>query len=424
MSMPMTPPSEPPPLPPMSGYSEFSRNFSGMMADTQITTDTGFKVRIDKMLTNAFQVTHNLNINQPNPMFGMMPGAQPTKPSHANYGFMYMSIDEARQELIHQIMINFDKVAVGKNFFSDSEFTCQGVRLFKMPRKDQQFRVRWSGSQAPAGPTGGSSLCDELTMTYADPNLSAEFTAARPQFLTKSGPTLQGVFIASMLAKLPDAKWWSNVEADVHGRMSNKTPLAGGAMVQVRRMQGQFGGLQTSITPQAGFQYTWKDRKITAQEKKPRSSTGKFSDASTELISTAKTGVFLDLPFLGGNAGLNLQHYSKGGPKTSPTELHAELSIGQDPLPPQMGGTGGLKVSGSISQRMQILDPRLPAVKVGMPPHPSTCEVRSKLTTEGEVSMSVEAQLQPLPLRAAMKWTYDLMKDTMKIGAGISLGGQ
>ena len=89
-----------------------------------------------------------------------------------------------------------------------------------------------------------------------------------------------------------------------------------------------------------------------------------------------------------------------------------------------MGGTGGLKITGSISQRMQILDPRLPALKPGMPPHPTTCEVRSKLTTEGQVSMSVESQMQPLPLRGALKWTYDLIKDDMKMGVGIMLGGQ
>lgn len=55
--------------------------------------------------------------------------------------------------------------------------------------------------------------------------------------------------------------------------------------------------------------------------------------------------------------------------------------IGQDPTPPQMGGSGGIQASGSIGYMMRIEDPNAPKPQPGMPPVQSGSTVRGKLTS-------------------------------------------
>jgi len=397
----------------MQSFQESQRYPGAVTSETQLCADQGLSIKIEKGLTQEFSVNHGINIAQANPLAGMVPNQPPTKPSHISWGASYNGVDTSGPVPVQTCAFNTEiSPSLSKNFLAESEINNSAIFIQSLSKQKRAI-YRWMFGQTK---TSGISLCDELSCSVSSENYNIQGAISRPDFMSPSGLKFEGVFIASMLGKIMEGKFKPGDSINLGGQLVLQRmappPMMGG------------GPARNQWKPVIGLEYNHQDVKTHFLSRpKDQPSVTSFSDHSKELLTKAKTQAFFDVPMSGSPWGLTLQHHVTGGPVNNNTDLYAEVSIGQDPTPVQYGGTGGKQITGFIAQKVNFKDPTAPKPAPGHPPARSIAEMRTKLTTEGEVTMSAELGLMPLPARGVLKWSYNMMKDTMKIGAGFNIGG-
>jgi len=356
-------------------YQEITKSH-GDVADSPMSDTSGFQFKFQRGITPQFQVSHGMKIQQPNPLAQMIPGQPEAKSSYAFGGTLVTDLQNNEPRLIS----HFEAL-------SDGEINIQTMRTLS-----ENTKARWICGHSPA--MGGTSLIRELTVDVSKPNTTASLTVAAPKILSKTGPMFEGVVMASCMQRLND-----NLNIGVECMMN--------------RRNNPREGVQTMFIPGLALQYIWNKKEALSVPSNPNSV--KMESEAESVMSLACTPNSV-IP-----TSLNLLHWAKGG-KNGCNQATAELTIGQDPTPIQMGGTGGIQAQGSIGYMIKIEDPDAPKQQPGMPPVASGSTVRAKLTSALDCVASIESCLSPLPASVSWKATYNLNTDKLKMGASLNIG--
>lgn len=356
-------------------YQEITKAH-GDVGESMMVDTSGFQFKFNRGITPQFQVSHALKVQQPNPLAQMIPG-QPEAKSNYSFG----------GTLVTDMVNNEPRLISHFEYMSDSEINIQ-----TMKQLSENSKMRLISGHSPS--MGGTSLIREMTVDVSKVGSTASFTLASPKILDKSGPTFEGVAMASFMKSISD-----------------KINL--GAECMMNRRNNPREGIQTMFIPGLALQYVWPSKEALTIPSNPQSA--KLTSEAESVISLACSPNSL-IP-----TSLNLLHWAKGG-KSGCNQAIAELTIGQDPTPVQMGGTGGIQASGSIGYMMKIEDPDASKPQPGMPPAPSGSTVKAKLTSGLDCVASIEACLAPLPATVCWKATYNLKTDKLKMGASLNIG--
>jgi len=365
----------------------------GMCLESQLAEDQGLTFKMNKGLAEEFQIYHSLDFAKTNPMYGMVPNAAPTQPSQYTFGGTLIGGVEKRADRPPEpswiAMYELSPTIKGSHI-KNSTFGVNFIRMFSNNRK-----LNW----AFGGQKNEFNMIRECTYTSAGEKLTWSATLAQPTLLDRSGPTFQGVALASFLTKI-NPKWLFGAEVTY-------------------RKQSQMGQTMSDLAPSLALSYTHDDDNVLSPNGK------KFSDGSDTITAKATTNAYLQFNASAGimPQGLMLEHNAKGGVTDCPGEMFAQLKIAKDPMPAMMGGTGGMQVTGCVGLSQHIKDPSVNnKPQPGMPPVMAGSTVKAKLTTEGDAIGIVESSLHPLPGQIGIKATYNMFKDTLKMGAGITFG--
>lgn len=363
-------------------YQDVQRARQDAVCESKLADDSGFSVKMQKGISQEFNVSHGFDFAKANPLAGMVPGQPETTPSKYSFGGTCVGG-----------IVNNEPSWVAMYDLSPFADWALGANLIKMSKS---HKITWAfGHQKDQG---GMHLIRELSFTKYLKKSNFTLTMAQPNLFRGGKINPEGVIQTSFNHEF-NSKW----------RVGGDLTL---------RKQSQMGRTMTSCMPGLGIQYKHADR----EESMPGGK--KYSDGKATITATAETNVMFAAQSLGIPTSLTLAHYARGGPIDSPNELYAELNIMQDPTPPQMGGTGDIKAVGCIAMCQKIKDPSaaVPPGPPGAPPPPTGSTIRTKLTTEGEVTCSIESQLHPLPCSVGVKMNYNIWKDKFKMGAGMNFG--
>merc|ERR1712226_119605 len=270
--------------------------------------------------------------------------------------------------------------------------------------------LQWGSGQNPM--EGKMTLIRELTYSKVGEDLTWNLTMAQPEFISrkqdgncKFSPT--GVFEAGMVKKQGDNLI---LAGSVQHRRAPPNPMMGG------------GGASNEISLLA--KYLHRDFITFASDQIPPTGpkAPEYSDGEKSMIAKASSSVIINL------SGASLQniiceHHIKGGVTNSPQELVAGLTIGPDPMPVQYGGTGGWTSSGFVGINQTLCGkPGKPKSKSPqqMPSVEEDTIIKARLSTDGTVSTIIEGKLAPLPVGYGMRIGYDMFKDKLKYGMGIT----
>lgn len=368
--------------------------------------EQGVNFSMNKGVSNFCQMTYGFNFCNPNPYFGMQQGMPETLPSNWELG----------------------GVVVGDCFGPDGSQKEPGLLMqfnakpntqswAKLKNSEQSLMVRknlfggtvqWSSGFNPMeGTYGRFTLARELSYTNAGENATWNLTMAGPEFITRKQdgdckwqPT--GVFEAGLVKKI------------------NENLIVGGSCMHRRTppnpMMG--GSSSTDATIMAKFQHD--DFSTFAHEHPARPK--EFSDGNKSMTAKASTLVTLNVSGIMPK-DITVEHHVKGGVAHSPQELVAGLTVGKDPMPVQYGGSGGIVANGYVGIFQTLSGkPGKPKSKIPnqVPAIEEDTVIKAKLSTDGVVSTIIEGKLAPLPVSYGMKINYDMFKDKLKYGMGVT----
>jgi len=315
-------------------YQEITKSH-GDVAESMMADTSGFQFKFNRGITPQFQVNHAMKVQQPNPLAQMIPGQPEAKSLYCFGGTLVTNMVNNEPRLISHF-----------EWLSDSEINVQ-----TMSQLSETAKLRLISGHSPT--MGGTSLVREMTVDITKPKTTCSFTLASPKILSKEGPTFEGVAMTSFMRKFSDS---FNI----------------GAECMMSRRMNPREGMQTTFIPGLAIQYVWPQKDVLSNPGNPQ---------SDKLVSEAESVMSLACsPNSVIPTSLNLLHWAKGG-KNGCNQAIAELTIGQDPTPPQMGGSGGIQASGSVGYMMRIEDPNAPKPQPGMPPVQSGATIRGKLTS-------------------------------------------
>jgi len=387
---------------------QFLKQQAQSTLESHTIPEQGVNFQLQKGVTNFFQMTYGMNFCNPNPYFGMQQGMPETLPSNWEFGAVTvgdcMNADGSPKEPGFLMQINAKPNTQTWAKFKGSELSC-------MVRKSLLGgTLQWASGQNPM--EGKMTLIREMTYSKVGEDLTWNLTMAQPEFIArkpdgncKFNPT--GVFEAGMVKTQGDNLI---LGGSFQHRRTPPNPMMGG------------GGASNEISLMA--KYLHRDFITFAADQIPPTG-GKapeYSDGEKSMIAKASTSVMINA------AGLSLkditcEHHVKGGVTNSPQEMVAGLTLGQDPMPVQYGGTGGIVCNGYIGINQTLCGkPGKPKSKMPqqMPSVEEDTIIKAKLSTDGVVSTIIEGKLAPLPIGYGMRVAYDMFKDKLKYGLGIT----
>jgi len=355
-------------------YQELTRRNTEVF-EAQTVDSEGFNFKINRTLSQAFQVSHSIKICNPNQYAGMIQN-QPETISKYVFGGHYAHVNENTPNAEPSSIVIWE-VSPDRDL---------GIQTISNITKWLKCRIV-SGHDS----LQKSALFRELTFDASFPTRSLSLTVAQPTLLKSTGLAFEGIAKASMVQKL------------------NNTFLLG-VDCDFRRMNIPQAGLMTELNPAFALSYKW-DKISKLNQIDPDI---KLNSEATTLVSVGCAANSL-IP-----KSFSINHHAKGGADNCNQAL-AELTIETDPRPPQFGGTGALITKGNIGCMFKIADTDPQQSIPGMPA-PSGTTVRGKISTDLDITMTVETYLAPAPVSVGFKANYSYKKDKLKIGASLTLG--